>query len=67
MAEESFLQVAADFVDYHSDINRAVREVKAIEEAQTKGEFPVRVGNFIVTGPNTIRLSRHCPFVESST
>jgi len=66
MSEKSFLQEAAEFVEYHSDVNRAVREVKAIEEAQAKGEFPVRVGNFLVTGPKTIKLSRRCPFAEGS-
>jgi hypothetical protein len=43
MNEKSFLQEAAEFVEYHSDVNRALRQVKAVNEAQAKGEFPVQV------------------------
>ena len=57
------LQEMYEFVEGTCSLqHQVIRQVNAIEAAIEKGDFPVRVGNFIVKDKDTLVISRPNPF-----
>jgi len=61
------LQEMHDFAMRDFAHEQVVRQMNTINAVHAKGEYPVRVGNFIVVDKSTLRISRPLPPYAKTT